>query len=74
MPANFIDVLFMTENVVQWRFTSFYGHPNWSDRNLSWDDIRNLHNKGDHPWVVLRDFNEILLSSEKREAMRDLIQ
>uniref|UniRef100_A0A8R7RBD3 Endonuclease/exonuclease/phosphatase domain-containing protein n=1 Tax=Triticum urartu TaxID=4572 RepID=A0A8R7RBD3_TRIUA len=55
----------MNDNVVQWRFTGFYGHPNWRDRNLSWDGIRNLHNKGDHPWVVLGDFNEILLSSEK---------
>ena len=62
---NFIDVLFMNGNTVQWCFTGFYGHPNWSDRALSWDDIQNLYNKGDHPWVVLGDFNEILFSSEK---------
>uniref|UniRef100_A0A453BHN4 Endonuclease/exonuclease/phosphatase domain-containing protein n=1 Tax=Aegilops tauschii subsp. strangulata TaxID=200361 RepID=A0A453BHN4_AEGTS len=65
VSANLIDVLFLNDNVVQWRFTGFYGHPNWRDRNLSWEDIHNLHNKGGHPWVVLGDFNEILLSSEK---------
>ena len=65
ISANFIDILFMNEEVVQWRFTGFYGHPNWSDRNLSWEDIRNLYHKGNHPWVVLGDFNEILYSSEK---------
>jgi hypothetical protein len=26
---NFIDVLFMNEEIVQWRFTGFYGDPNW---------------------------------------------
>ena len=63
--SNFIDVLFMNENTVQWRFTGFYSHPYWNDHALSWNDIRNLHNKGDHPWVDLGDFNEILLSLEK---------
>ena len=45
----FIDILIMNGNNVQWRFTGFYGRPNWSDHNLSWDDIRNLHSKGNHP-------------------------
>ena len=61
----FIDVLFMNENIVQWRFMGFYGRPNWNERSLSRDDIRNLHSKGGHPWVILGDFNEILYSLEK---------
>ena len=69
MAANFIDVNFMNDNIVQWCFMGFYGHPNWRDRYLSWDDICNLHNKGDHPWVVLGDFNEILYPSEKEGGM-----
>ena len=28
VSANFIDILFMNDNVVQWHFTGFYGHPN----------------------------------------------
>ena len=55
----------MNEHMVQWRFTGFYGHPNWNDRSLSSEDIRNLHRKGNHPWVILGDFNEILYTSEK---------
>ena len=62
ISANFIDILFMNEEVVQWRFTGFYGHPNWCDHNLSWEDIRNLYHKGNHPWMILGDFNEILYS------------
>ena len=65
ISANFIDILFMNEDIVQWCFTGFYGRPSWSERSLSWDDILNLHFNGKHPWVVLGDFNEILLSSEK---------
>ena len=30
--SNFIDVLFMNENTVQWHFTGFYVHPNWKSR------------------------------------------
>ena len=35
VSPHFIDVLFMHEDNVQWRFTGFYGYPNWKDRNLS---------------------------------------
>ena len=65
VSPHFIDIVFMYENVVQWRFTGFYGHPKWNERHLSWDDIRNLHSKSNHPWVVLGDFNEILYPSKK---------
>ena len=60
VSPHFIDIVFMYENVVQWRFTGFYGHPKWNERHLSWDDIRNLHSKSNHPCVVLGFFNEIL--------------
>ena len=55
----------MNDDEVHWRFMGFYGHTVWSERKLSWDNIRNLHNMGHHPWVILGDFNEILLSPEK---------
>ena len=59
----------MHEDMVQWRFTSFYGHPKWNERHLSWEDIRNLHSKGNHLWVVLGDFNEIFYPSDKEGGM-----
>uniref|UniRef100_A0A8I6WN89 Endonuclease/exonuclease/phosphatase domain-containing protein n=1 Tax=Hordeum vulgare subsp. vulgare TaxID=112509 RepID=A0A8I6WN89_HORVV len=62
---HFIDIMFMHVDSVLWQFRGFYGYPNWADRKSSWDDIRNLHSKGDHPWVVMGDFNEILYPSEK---------
>ena len=51
VSSHAIDIFFMPEDVVQWRFMVFYGHPALSERHMSWDDICNLHKKSDHPWL-----------------------
>ncbi|KAA3460897.1 reverse transcriptase [Gossypium australe] len=61
-----IDVL-VKEDCVQkeWRFTGFYGSPYLKDRNFVWNLLRRLGQEGHYPWLVARDFNEILYSFEK---------
>ncbi|XP_042963294.1 uncharacterized protein LOC122297082 [Carya illinoinensis] len=49
----------------EWFFTGFYGHPDSSKRNLSWELLASLVPKKGEAWCVARDFNEILLQSEK---------
>ncbi|GMI71705.1 hypothetical protein HRI_000839800 [Hibiscus trionum] len=48
-----------------WRFTGFYGAPEEHLRKNSWNLLRSLDNCPNVPWVVIGDFNEILLSTEK---------
>ncbi|GMJ04189.1 hypothetical protein HRI_004088000 [Hibiscus trionum] len=54
------------ETSCEWRLTGFYGNPVERLREESWDLLRNLSVDQSHPWLVIGDFNEILLSSEKR--------
>ncbi|GMJ05748.1 hypothetical protein HRI_004244000 [Hibiscus trionum] len=54
------------ESSCEWRLTGFYGNPVERLRGESWDILRNLSADQSHPWLVIGDFNEILLSSEKR--------
>ena len=48
-----------------WRLTGFYGEPSWDKRHLSWQYIHDLHNSSSLPWLIVGDFNEILLCDEK---------
>ncbi|KAL4363826.1 hypothetical protein GQ457_04G030920 [Hibiscus cannabinus] len=52
-----------------WRFTGFYGNPVESLRHHSWDLLRQLGIDQSLPWVVMGDFNEILLASEKKGGL-----
>lgn len=65
LSSHFIYVMFMKEDSVGWRLTVFYGYPGWNDKHLSWADLRELHKRASHPWVVMGDFNEILYAHEK---------
>ncbi|KAA3465353.1 reverse transcriptase [Gossypium australe] len=49
----------------EWRFTGFYGSLYDSNKNDSWNLLQKLGEDKTHPWLVYRDFNEILYSSEK---------
>lgn len=65
LSSHFIDVMFMNDTVVDWRFMGFYGLPSWNEKHLSWTGLRQLHALESYPWVVIGDFNEIVFSHEK---------
>ncbi|KAA3488484.1 reverse transcriptase [Gossypium australe] len=65
-----IDVIIEdSEKGSRWRFTGFYGSPYMQDRNESWDLSRNLRNTEELPWLVCRDFNEIMYGHEKKGGL-----
>ncbi|KAK2652653.1 hypothetical protein Ddye_012509 [Dipteronia dyeriana] len=60
-----IDVRIQDEGNRVWRFTGFYGNPVQAQRLNSWTLLRRLSGLYNMPWVVLRDFNEIMCDSGK---------
>lgn len=62
---NFIDGLVMEGDSVAWRLTDFHGEQVWDEKHLSWSYLRGLHNNATTPWMIIGDFNEILVASEK---------
>ncbi|KAA3482848.1 reverse transcriptase [Gossypium australe] len=63
---NHIDTMAKEGNTyAEWRFTGFYGSPDDSNKNDSWNLLRKLGEDKTHPWLVCGDFNEIMYSFEK---------
>ncbi|KAK3195392.1 hypothetical protein Dsin_026702 [Dipteronia sinensis] len=60
-----IDVNIKEKYRQLWRFTGFYGHPDRSQRKLSWTFLRRLAGMSSLPWVCMGDFNEVLRDDEK---------
>ena len=61
-----IDVNFGDSNGANvWRFTGFYGSLEVSQRNRSWDTLRQLKNQSSFPWLCAGDFNEIFVMMKK---------
>ena len=52
-------------NFARWRLTGFYGNPETFRRVESWQLLHSLSTMSPLPWVVIGDFNEIRLDSEK---------
>ena len=53
------------KGVQPWRALGFYGHPDTGMRFISQNLIKSLKRQCDLPWVIFRDFNEIVHSDEK---------
>lgn len=63
--SNFIDVCISDSGVHSWRLTCFYGYPERTRRNESWNLIRSLATKSSLPWCIFGDFNDMLYASDK---------
>ena len=64
--ANHIDVIIDLGANNTWRFTGFYGDLETTNRESSWSLLRLLSHRFNLPWVIIRDFNEILFAEEKQ--------
>ncbi|GMI71184.1 hypothetical protein HRI_000787700 [Hibiscus trionum] len=60
------DVIKENHSTREWRLAGFYGNSVERLRVESWDLLQSLGVDQSLPWLVVGDFNEILLSSEKQ--------
>jgi hypothetical protein len=49
----------------QWKVTGFYGHPEATKRQESWELLKVLNQFSLSPWICIGDFNEVILNTEK---------
>ena len=71
ISPNHIDVVITTSMQVQWQLTGVYGHPKDQIKCETWYLMRHLNNQASLPWVCVRDFNEILSSTEKKGGFQN---
>ena len=65
-----INVILRKDPILSlWRVTSFYGQPETEKRNISWQLLEALKFQCDLPWILFRDFNEIMCNSEKSRGL-----
>lgn len=64
-----IDVSIESSGNKEWRLTGFYGNPEGSQRNHSWNLLRRLEGMSLLPWACVGDFNEVLCGSEKLDGL-----
>ncbi|KAL0405585.1 UNVERIFIED_CONTAM: hypothetical protein Slati_3872400 [Sesamum latifolium] len=63
---NHIDIqVYSADGLNDWRLTGFYGFPEQSRKQGTWELLRQLHRKSSLPWLCCGDFNAILFSHEK---------
>ncbi|XP_019176856.1 PREDICTED: uncharacterized protein LOC109172161 [Ipomoea nil] len=63
---NHIDMEISLPGRPKWRLMGFYGEPDRTRRQFTWDLLRKLRDDSRLPWVVAGDFNDIACLSEKR--------
>ena len=64
-----IDAIVHRGSENAWQLTGFYGEPETSKRNESWNMLRMLSTKPKLPWCCFDDFNEFLeVGDKKRRA------
>ena len=66
---NYIDACINHGVDDAWQFTGFYEDPDTASREDSWSLLKALSQRSNYPWVVLGDFNEILLAEEKQGGL-----
>lgn len=62
-PIN--AIVSLRELSSSWKLTGFYGHPDHSRREESWNLLAYLQHFSPQPWLCVGDFNEIVDQAEK---------
>ncbi|PPR92692.1 hypothetical protein GOBAR_AA27977 [Gossypium barbadense] len=63
--SNHIDSLVKVDNMINIRFTGFYGHTDPTARDQSWEILKKIGRIVREEWIIGGDFNVILDDAEK---------
>ncbi|XP_037492746.1 uncharacterized protein LOC105643399 [Jatropha curcas] len=64
--SHFIDMKIREAQGFIWRLTGFYGMPERSRRQISWNVLRSLAGLEHLPWLICGDFNDLMFAAEKK--------
>lgn len=48
-----------------WLLLAVYGSPRFAERRLLWDNLKSVASLHSLPWVIVGDFNEVLIGVDK---------
>ncbi|XVF60839.1 hypothetical protein PTKIN_Ptkin08bG0080200 [Pterospermum kingtungense] len=67
---NFIYADVSKGNRSSWRITGYYGFPKRSKRCDFWNLLRTLHAYSNLPWCCIEDFNDMLMTDDKKRQVK----
>uniref|UniRef100_A0A803NYG3 Endonuclease/exonuclease/phosphatase domain-containing protein n=1 Tax=Cannabis sativa TaxID=3483 RepID=A0A803NYG3_CANSA len=63
---NHIDIEIHSSGSARWRLTGFYGEPNRTLRDRTWQLLKSIAPSSPLPWCIIGDFNNIASQDEKQ--------
>ena len=65
-PCEYTYVLVSTNSPTQnWLLSAVYASPCYAERKLLWENLVHVASLQLLPWVIARDFNEVLMGDDK---------
>lgn len=63
---QFVHLQVTWKGRISWFISVVYASPRLAPRQILWDDLRAIADNMEEPWVILGDFNSIMVSHERR--------
>ncbi|MCH79376.1 endonuclease/exonuclease/phosphatase family protein [Trifolium medium] len=63
---QFLHMRVQLLNKQQWFFTAIYASPNEENRRTMWEDLKNIADSMNCPWLLAGDFNDIACAAGKK--------
>ena len=55
----------MRSSNISWLLSAIYASPRLAERRILWDNLKTVAHLHNLPWLMIRDFNEVLCDDDK---------
>ncbi|XP_075658633.1 uncharacterized protein LOC142628410 [Castanea sativa] len=66
------DTVKVSSSNLSWLLTTIYASPRFQERSILWNNLMEVAANHNLPWIMMGDFNEVLMGSEKFEGRPSL--